>query len=500
MRKGQLTMGTAEEPLENDVTVTLYGDRADKDIHFNDNMFEGGNKAIAVTGTLRMFGKPVNTKWTRLASPIAAGNTTFNVTASDISDWKTGDVLGIAPSGRDWQQRDKCVIANISSSTITCNQSMTYAHYGAATHDPSESGDIDIRAEVVHLTRNLKVKGEDKDRWGGQIVTGNTLDTVLIAGVPQSVNLIGDTIIDNVEFYNCSQYDTDKAGVRFDNLNIATTSEYARNSSITNSTFHDGHGIGIMVKNSENVTVDSNVLFYQHIGGIWLRRSDNVTITNNVVAGMGTRYWSNNGDTRLDEIAGYNLCNDDHDCRLLKVQNNIMAGGERIGFAIPTVACNDVSSYSNNLAHSVQHGAWVFKNTLLSGCEAFNNFKAYKTREQGVLMYQGYQQQIEAQNIETYDCGRGVTLNLAGKEFNYIHLKDSVIWGESNVLPQDEGSFCIDIFGYWLSAASNSGKVVPEVKLSKLPYEKIKSDASWFTEGYGQNVTFKNWKSGTREN
>ena len=42
--------------------------------------------------------------------------------------------------------------------------------------------------------------------------------------------------------------------------------------------------------------------------------------------------------------------------------------------------------------------------------------------------------------------------------------------------------------------------MVPEVKLSKLPYEKIKSDTNWFIEGYGVNATFKNWKSSPRQN
>ena len=109
---------------------------------------------------------------------------------------------------------------------------------------------------------------------------------MLIAGIPQSVNLVGDTIIDNVEFYNCSQYDTDKAAIRFDNFNVSIDSEYSKNSSITNSTFHDGHGIGIMVNNSENITVDNNTAFYQYIGGIWLKKSHNISIANNVVAVM----------------------------------------------------------------------------------------------------------------------------------------------------------------------------------------------------------------------
>jgi parallel beta-helix repeat protein len=496
VRKGELIIGTEESPHLGNVEIVLYGDRSDKDIYFNENMFEGGNKGIAVTGKLRMYGQPVGTKWTRLATTAEAAQPTLELIEEPVG-WAVGDLLGIAPSGRDWEQRDWCTISALSGSTVTCAANLSYQHYGAASIDSSASGNIDIRTEVVHLTRNVKVVGYNEDKWGAQIVTGRNNDTQIVAGQLQTVELTGHTIIDNVEFYNCSQYDTDKAAVRFDNL--AEYTEEDIRSKVTNSAIHSGHGIGIMVKNSEDVIVDNNVVFFQHIGGIWMKKSNNITITNNVVAGMGTRYWS--GETRLDEIAGYNLCNKDQNCADLILQNNIMAGGQRIGFLLPTVACGDMESYSGNMAHSVQHGAWLLRNTLLTGCEGFYNFQVYKTMEQGVFAYQGFDTELKVANIETLDCGRGVTLMIGQEsEGNFIHFDDSVVMGESLELPQDSGNYCVELHGYWLSAASRGGKVVPESKLSNLPYEKIKSYATWYTEAYSRNVTFKNWRSETRTN
>ena len=137
--------------------------------------------------------------------------------------------------------------------------------------------------------------------------------------------------IDHVEFTNCSQYDTDKAAVRFADILWIEESGDER-SYIKNSAIHDGEGIGIMVTSAEDVVVEGNVVWFQHIGGIWMKASDNTTINGNVVAGMGTRYWS--GETRLDEIAAYNICNKHQRCSgLTTVTNNIAAGGERIGFA-----------------------------------------------------------------------------------------------------------------------------------------------------------------------
>jgi hypothetical protein len=86
-----------------------------------------------------------------------------------------------------------------------------------------------------------------------------------------------------------------------------------------------------------------------------------------------------------------------------------------------------------------------------------------------------------------------------GHENNNIELSDSTFWGESEDLPKDSGSFCISIYGYWLSAASQGGKVFPATMLSELPYEKIKSYSNWNTDATVTNVNYKNWKSGTRQ-
>uniref|UniRef100_A0A7S3K910 Uncharacterized protein n=1 Tax=Euplotes crassus TaxID=5936 RepID=A0A7S3K910_EUPCR len=254
-----------------------------------------------------------------------------------------------------------------------------------------------------------------------------------------------------------------------------------------------------MVTGAEDVTVEGNVVWFQHIGGVWMKKSHNTRFVNNVVAGMGTRHWS--GETRLDEIAAFNFCNKDQNCRNLTVTGNIAAGGQRVGFAIPTTCSAGSSEYANNTAHSVEHGSWLLKNSLCtSGTHYYGNFKVYKTIEEGIIGYQGFGN-IEVSNIETLDCGIGFSpMSGVNQDNNFLTLKDSVIMGESLVLPQDSGSYCIALHGMWGSSATRGGKQFPEVKLSNLPYHKIKSYANWYTEGHHTNVTFKNWASGTRQN
>jgi hypothetical protein len=58
-----------------------------------------------------------------------------------------------------------------------------------------------MRAEVVLLTRNIKITGENIESWGGTVMTGDAI--AFIDG--EIVTYSGHTYMDNVEIYNCSQ-------------------------------------------------------------------------------------------------------------------------------------------------------------------------------------------------------------------------------------------------------------------------------------------------------
>jgi len=64
----------------------------------------------------------------------------------------------------------------------------------------------------------------------------------------------GQTILDNVEIYNCSQYDTMKSALRFEGA-------IYRESIISRSSIHHGLGWGLHITNSENIHLYDNVFF-----------------------------------------------------------------------------------------------------------------------------------------------------------------------------------------------------------------------------------------------
>jgi hypothetical protein len=68
-----------------------------------------------------------------------------------------------------------------------------------------------MRGEVILLSRNVRVIGNDSDSWGGQIVVSDNLES-------SGVQRYGQLVLDNVEIYNCSQRNTFKSAIRFEGV------------------------------------------------------------------------------------------------------------------------------------------------------------------------------------------------------------------------------------------------------------------------------------------
>jgi hypothetical protein len=119
---------------------------------------------------------------------------------------------------------------------VTLNSTLQYYHFGRANSTADLYQGVDIRGEVLLLSRNVKIVGEDIESWGGQILTGFMIET-------DGSLRYGRTMMDNVEIFNCSQIDTEKAALRWENNAFGY-------SSVTNSTIHHGLSWGINVKAS----------------------------------------------------------------------------------------------------------------------------------------------------------------------------------------------------------------------------------------------------------
>ena len=166
-----------------------------------------------------------------------------------------------------------------------------------------------MRAEVMLLSRNIKIQGNDTDAWGCQIVTSDFVEA-------NKEQRVGRTIMDNVEIYNCSQYDTWKAAIRFEAHKLG----YSR---ISNSAIHHGLGVAVNVIFSQNVEFLNNNVYTFTRYGMVIQTSSTITFDNNWVAGIfdrGLRVKSG-GDTQAAICACGHTPNDR--CFNLTVTNNI---------------------------------------------------------------------------------------------------------------------------------------------------------------------------------
>jgi hypothetical protein len=235
IRNGEFHVGTKDKPFEANFTLGLYGEKNAETIVYT-NAVEAGNKNIANLNKMHMYGKPRANKMSRLTKEVLKGATSFFVEPG--LDWVVGDRLAIFPTSYNQHAVDDLIwITAYDNATgeVTVNNTIQYYHFGRATSTGDLYNGVDIRAEVVLLTRNVKIVGEDIESWGGQIVTGFALDDVIFR--------YGQTYLDNVEIFNCSQIDTEKAALRWENNVMG-------HSSVTNSVIHHGLSWAVNIKNS----------------------------------------------------------------------------------------------------------------------------------------------------------------------------------------------------------------------------------------------------------
>ncbi len=79
---------------------------------------------------------------------------------------------------------------------LTLDRPLNYYHYGKRVSTGLEYSGIDMRTEVLLLSRNVVIQGTEEDNWGCQILTS----TMLLGGSLLS----GSTTLENVEITGCS--------------------------------------------------------------------------------------------------------------------------------------------------------------------------------------------------------------------------------------------------------------------------------------------------------
>lgn len=100
-----------------------------------------------------------NTYFSRLVSEVSKGSTEIFVDTS--LDWRVGDRLVIGPTSYG-NSAEQAFISAYDSATgkVTLTEPILYYHWGQAESTASQFDGVDMRAEVMLMTRSILLKND----------------------------------------------------------------------------------------------------------------------------------------------------------------------------------------------------------------------------------------------------------------------------------------------------------------------------------------------------
>jgi len=274
---------------------------------------QGGTRGLVVSGgRLDIHGSPPSTSRTRITADVSAGDDTIEVEST--AGWNVGDRIAVGPT--DYYgatETEIFTIEEISGNEVVLDQHFETARWGRIQHatttgvslsadpsleppaDPTPS-QLDERATVVNMSRNIVIQGADDELWqtdgfGAHIMIMDLDSEVQVDGI--ELRRVGQSGILGRYPWHWHRLSYAEDGSELGDA----TGQYLRNSSISGST---NRCITIHATNGVEIDGNSCVGVLGH--GVFTedaveRRN---TITNNTV--MNVRNPSPGDALKLHEV------------------------------------------------------------------------------------------------------------------------------------------------------------------------------------------------------
>lgn len=203
---------------------------------------------------------------------------TTSAASDGALDWEVGDQIVIASSSQDYADQDVRTISAITNlgngtSLITLNSGLSHRHYGQIEtySNGTRDWDLDLRAEVALLSRNVRVEGEafhdtdnnfgDRARFSSTL--GNNGDG--FGGHIMIMESAGQITVDGVQLDGLGQ--TGRLGRYPIHWHLAgdRSGDVLRRTSITNS-----NNRGVTIHGAHNILVQDVVLHDIHGHGFFM--------------------------------------------------------------------------------------------------------------------------------------------------------------------------------------------------------------------------------------
>eukprot|EP00798_Chlamydomonas_sp_ICE-L_P008885 gene8886-3764_t len=284
---GNLSVGTEAEPYPGQAKIVLCG---------KPNALElpnYGAKALAIReGNLVLHGQHKVPTFTQLAATAGVGATELSLAGK--TNWAVGDAIAISSSSFFAQEVDEATITAISydagtdTTKITVNKPMVYTHLGVTMTIAGDDRQhqLDMRAEVAVLTRNVVVEG---DEFTQQFQFGG----VIMVSTPTYIKKRALMIIEQIEIRQMGQ--AFKLG-RYA-LHWHMHGDVAFKSYLKGNAIHHTYNRGVTLHNVHRALVQGNV-FFDNLGhaifmedgietaSFWIPNPNNTYINNHAGGSM----------------------------------------------------------------------------------------------------------------------------------------------------------------------------------------------------------------------
>ena len=321
--------GTALNPFMGNLDITFTGNNIILDGHSD----FGKEFIVKNAGTLRFYGKPGKSGIFQLKQTANANTWQLHIDGL-LTDWQIDDEIVVTSTTFDPHQAEKLTIKTIhydstnNTTIITTRQMIRNRHWGTLQHFSDGNGSswaLDERAEVVNLTRNIKILSADDISAPDNANIGTHLMIMEHGSSAQ---------IDHVEFNRVGQMgEMGRYPFHWHRKGIV------EGQFISNSSIHESFNRCIVLHGTHKARVENNIC-YNHFGhGYFLedgneRKNEiigNIGILSKIVpvekSILDSESNPNLNPGRFPAPGTFWISNPDN-----KVMHNIAAGSEGTGF------------------------------------------------------------------------------------------------------------------------------------------------------------------------
>lgn len=341
---------------------------------------------VVAGGTLDLQGARKR-PWTHLAGPAEAGAP--SITVADPSGWQVGDEIVVTPTEPTTvegyaEHHDRRTVTAVAGSTVTLDRPLDHPH-PEVTVRPG----VVHRAEVLNLTRNVRVEGTPE---------GRTHVIVLAAGRPQTIGFVGLR-------HTGPQQDGVPVVGRYA-MHFHMDLDATQGTMLEGLVAYDGGNHAFVSHTSHGITMRECIAHDQFEDPFWWDQSDednpsDMIPTNDLTYDRCVASHVKSTEQSKYDISGFTIGAGSGNAARNCVVTGVLGGDE------------STSGY-NWPSHSRDDNTWVFEDNLTHNCDAT-----------GIYFWQNLVPRTVVNRFTAYHDARGV---FAGAYSNLASYRDATIY------------------------------------------------------------------------